>query len=52
MISNSYRLSEASYRLSEANNSNKHEQNEPILVENPKRFTIFPIKYQDVWDMY
>ena len=25
---------------------------EPILMENPGRFVLFPIKYHDVWDMY
>ena len=25
---------------------------EPMLVENPNRFTIFPIKYPNLWDLY
>lgn len=25
---------------------------EPLLRENPRRFVIFPIQYQDVWQMY
>ena len=25
---------------------------EPILTENPNRFTIFPLKYNDLWDLY
>jgi len=25
---------------------------EPILVENPNRFVIFPIQHQEIWDMY
>jgi ribonucleoside-diphosphate reductase beta chain len=25
---------------------------EPVLVENPNRFTVFPIKYDDMWAMY
>lgn len=25
---------------------------EPLLRENPRRFVIFPIEYQDVWQMY
>ncbi|XP_043284913.1 ribonucleoside-diphosphate reductase subunit M2 B [Venturia canescens] len=25
---------------------------EPLLRENPKRFVIFPIQWQDIWDMY
>lgn len=25
---------------------------EPLLQENPNRFVLFPIQYQDVWDMY
>jgi ribonucleoside-diphosphate reductase beta chain len=30
---------------------NKNET-EPILIENPDRFVIFPIKHQDIWDLY
>lgn len=26
--------------------------NEPLLTENPNRFVMFPIQYQDIWDMY
>jgi len=26
--------------------------NEPLLRENPNRFVIFPIKYQDIWQFY
>lgn len=25
---------------------------EPLLKENPRRFVIFPIQYQDIWQMY
>ena len=25
---------------------------EPILVANPNRFVIFPIKHNDIWQMY
>lgn len=25
---------------------------EPLLIENPNRFVLFPIKYKDIWDMY
>lgn len=25
---------------------------EPLLQENPNRFVLFPIQYQDIWDMY
>ena len=25
---------------------------EKILTENPNRFVIFPIQYQDIWDYY
>jgi ribonucleoside-diphosphate reductase subunit M2 len=25
---------------------------EPLLRENPRRFVIFPIQYQDIWQMY
>ncbi|AUS94194.1 ribonucleoside-diphosphate reductase subunit M2 [Trichoplusia ni ascovirus 6b] len=27
-------------------------QLEPLLKDNPNRFVIFPIQYQDIWDMY
>ena len=27
-------------------------QIEPILVENPNRFALFPIEHQDLWDFY
>lgn len=27
-------------------------KDEPILVENPDRFVVFPIQHQDVWDFY
>ena len=27
-------------------------QVEPMLLENPNRFVLFPIKYHDFWDMY
>lgn len=26
--------------------------NEPLLMDNPSRFVIFPIKYHDIWDFY
>lgn len=25
---------------------------EPMLRDNPRRFVIFPIQYQDIWQMY
>lgn len=25
---------------------------EPILVPNPLRYVVFPIKYHDIWEMY
>ena len=25
---------------------------EPILIENPNRFVIFPVQYHDIWDFY
>lgn len=28
------------------------EEEEPLLKENPRRFVIFPIQYQDLWQMY
>jgi len=27
-------------------------QEEPLLTENPQRFVLFPIKYDDIWEMY
>lgn len=27
-------------------------KNEPILIDDPNRFTLFPIKYQDIWMAY
>ena len=27
-------------------------QSEPMLVENPNRFVLFPLKYHDIWEMY
>jgi len=29
-----------------------NDANEPILMENPERFTMFPINYPQVWEMY
>jgi ribonucleoside-diphosphate reductase beta chain len=26
--------------------------NEPLLIENPHRFVMFPIKYHDIWNLY
>jgi ribonucleoside-diphosphate reductase subunit M2 len=28
------------------------EKNDPLLVENPQRFVMFPIQYPQVWEMY
>lgn len=30
----------------------ENEKNEPLLIENPNRFVLFPIKYHEVWQMY
>lgn len=30
----------------------EHERDEPILRENPERFSLFPIKYDSVWTFY
>lgn len=32
-------------------NENEH-QKEPLLMDNPSRFVLFPIKYHDIWQMY
>ena len=29
-----------------------NKQSEPLLAENPERFTMFPIQYQEIWTMY
>ncbi|KXZ55961.1 hypothetical protein GPECTOR_2g1512 [Gonium pectorale] len=28
------------------------EASEPILMENPNRFTLFPVRYPDIWEFY
>merc|ERR1712086_96970 len=33
-------------------NENSDKLVEPLLVENPGRFVLFPIKYHDIWKMY
>ena len=30
----------------------KEQETEPLLKENPRRFVVFPIKYNDIWQMY
>lgn len=30
----------------------EQEKNEPLLLENTRRFVLFPIKYHEVWQMY
>ncbi|OMJ85107.1 hypothetical protein SteCoe_13631 [Stentor coeruleus] len=32
--------------------SNEHTESEPLLRENPSRFVMFPIQYNDIWTMY
>ena len=27
-------------------------QDEPLLMDNPERFCMFPVKYKDIWTMY
>jgi len=31
---------------------NEKDQYEPLLTENPQRFVLFPIRHDDVWEMY
>ncbi|CAD8205778.1 unnamed protein product [Paramecium octaurelia] len=31
---------------------NQNECDEPLLKQNPNRFVLFPIKYNDIWNMY
>ena len=28
------------------------EKDEPLLQENPRRFVMFPIEYEDIWTFY
>merc|ERR1711957_1099330 len=30
----------------------KLEESDPLLMENPRRFVMFPIQYPEVWEMY
>ena len=45
-------LDEIIERLSKMRDSLNTDNNEQILNEENKRFTIYPIKYHDIWDMY
>ncbi|XP_068609567.1 ribonucleoside-diphosphate reductase subunit M2-like [Brachionichthys hirsutus] len=36
----------------EAARKSSGEEEEPLLKENPRRFVIFPVQYQDIWQMY
>ena len=38
--------------ISAANQETSNELPEPLLEENPNRFVMFPIKYNDIWKMY
>ena len=42
------------YNMSQTNTKivNKLNQKEPILVENPGRFVLFPIKHEKLWEAY
>ena len=44
-------LSDAEHRAPSTSGKAAH-QDEPLLTENPERFCMFPIKYQDIWRMY
>ncbi|PIY08007.1 MAG: ribonucleoside-diphosphate reductase [Flexibacter sp. CG_4_10_14_3_um_filter_32_15] len=35
-----------------SNTSSKELLHEPLLAENPNRFVLFPIKHDDIWQMY
>ena len=39
-------------KLSKMRDDLNPDKNEPILNEENKRFTIYPIKYHNIWDMY
>ncbi|KAG4306035.1 hypothetical protein PORY_000023 [Pneumocystis oryctolagi] len=36
----------------ESNNKHEGDEDEPLLMENKKRFVLFPIKYHEIWQMY
>ena len=38
--------------LSSTNSDQTHAPRETILAENPNRFTLFPIKHNEIWKMY
>lgn len=45
-------LKNMSNRVFEGNMSKKETQEEYLLQSNPNRFVIFPIKHNDIWDMF
>jgi ribonucleoside-diphosphate reductase subunit M2 len=36
----------------ENTNAREDLETEPLLIENPNRFVLFPIKYNKIWEMY
>jgi len=38
--------------LSQETTVSSKSQYEPLLTENPQRFVLFPIQYNDIWEMY
>ncbi len=38
--------------MSNTNSNTKELLHEPLLAENPNRFVLFPIKHDDIWQMY
>ncbi|RPB29858.1 ribonucleoside-diphosphate reductase small chain A [Terfezia boudieri ATCC MYA-4762] len=45
-------LKKAAVSLAEPVQDEENEADEPLLVENPNRFVLFPIKYHEIWQMY
>lgn len=39
-------------KQAEQDRRDAEEQDEPLLMENKKRFVLFPIKYHEIWQMY
>jgi len=45
-------LKKIAISVAEAVQDEENEADEPLLVENPNRFVLFPIKYHEIWQMY
>lgn len=45
-------LTDADMSLTNKQSAPFDPQLEPLLRDNPRRFVIFPIQYEDIWQMY